>query len=182
MEYIDLVQGGCYGRARYRQIAEDLSRQIESGELSPGEPLPSEVVLREKYEQGKEVSRNTVRDAIKLLISRGLIETRPGQGTFVLRQMVPFVTMLDTNPGARRQHETVYESRSGGDVSQNPHSQARSPPATAALVASQLQLDKGAYVILRHQERKIDRTPWSLRAPPLPDGVRHPGRGPASRG
>lgn len=96
---------------RYRQIAEDLSRQIESGELSPGEPLPSEVVLREKYgQEGKEVSRNTVRDAIKLLISRGLIETRPGQGTFVLRQMVPFVTMLDTNPEPGGGAETVYES------------------------------------------------------------------------
>ena len=46
----------------YRQIAEDLRRQIEAGELAPGAQLRTELELREKYN----ASRNTVRDAIKL--------------------------------------------------------------------------------------------------------------------
>ena len=49
----------------------------------PGAHLKTEVEPREEYRQdGREVSRNTVRDAIKLLVSRGMVETRPGQGTF----------------------------------------------------------------------------------------------------
>ena len=60
----------------YRQIADDLRRQIETGELAPGAQLRTELELREKYD----ASRNTVRDAIKWLITRGLVETRPGPG------------------------------------------------------------------------------------------------------
>ena len=78
----------------YRQIAEDLRRQIEAGELPPGAQLRTELELREKYD----ASRNTVRDAIKWLITRGLVETRPGQGTFVVEKIVPFVTTLTGDP------------------------------------------------------------------------------------
>jgi GntR family transcriptional regulator len=148
----------------YRQIAEDLQRQIESGELTPGARLMSEVELREEYgKDGKEVSRNTVRDAIKLLISRGLVETRPGQGTFVVRQLVPFVSKLDRHPQSSSVEGGVYES----EVERR----GRAPEATdprvevqvaSDLVASQLRLPAGTQVISRHQQRKIDRTPWSL--------------------
>ena len=47
----------------YRQIAEDLRAQIEGGDLEPGQQLRTEIELREHYG----ASRNTVRDAIKLL-------------------------------------------------------------------------------------------------------------------
>ena len=52
----------------YRLIADDLRRQIESGQLAPGAQLMSEVELREEYGQDGRASRNTVRDAIKLLV------------------------------------------------------------------------------------------------------------------
>jgi GntR family transcriptional regulator len=82
----------------YRQIAQDLRRKIESGDLAPGARLPNEVEFREEYE----VSRNTIRDAIKWLAIRGLVETRPGQGTFVVGQIQPIVTTLsdDRDPEA----------------------------------------------------------------------------------
>src|SRR5215471_20182258 len=80
----------------YQQIAEDLRKQIESGILPRGSQLPTELELREKYD----ASRNTVRDAIKRLISQGLVETRPGQGTFVTRRIDPFVTVLSGDPRA----------------------------------------------------------------------------------
>jgi len=51
---------------KYRVIADDLRRMIESGELAGGEQLPTEIELMEQYE----ASRNTIRDAIKLLSSR----------------------------------------------------------------------------------------------------------------
>ena len=65
----------------YRRIAQELRQQIKSGHLGPGEQLPTELELGERYE----ASRNTVRDAIKWLTAGGLVETRPGQGTFVRR-------------------------------------------------------------------------------------------------
>ena len=78
----------------YRQIAEDLREQIESGELEPGQQLRTELELQEHYG----ASRNTVRDAIKWLTTLGLVETRPGQGTFVVKKIDPFVTTLTGDP------------------------------------------------------------------------------------
>ncbi len=151
----------------YRQIAVDLRRQIEAGELLPAAQLPSEGELREKYGQdGKEVSRNTIRAAIELLVSLGLVETRPGQGTFVLRKVVPFVTTLNVDlkvdPKASGEDE-IFESEA--------ERQGRKPEATRPrvevqpaqdLVARQLERSEGAQVISRHQERRIDGTPWSM--------------------
>jgi GntR family transcriptional regulator len=74
----------------YRQIADDLRQKIESGELGPGALLPAELQLRGQYD----ASGTTVRDAVKWLIGMGLVETRPGQGTFVVEKIDPFVTTL----------------------------------------------------------------------------------------
>ena len=49
------------GSPMYRQIAETLREQIQSGDLQPGEQLKTELELREAFG----ASRNTVRDAIK---------------------------------------------------------------------------------------------------------------------
>jgi len=63
----------------HRRITEDLRQKIESGELSHGTQLPTELELMEHYC----ASRATIRDAIRLLITRGLVETHPGRGRFV---------------------------------------------------------------------------------------------------
>jgi GntR family transcriptional regulator len=147
----------------YRRIAEDLRHQIESGKLPGGALLPSEEALREDYGQnGQNVSRNTIRDAIKLLVYRGLIETRPGQGTFVLRKMTTFIVKLSTDPGSGLSDSLVYKSEAAR--------QGRVPEDTLRVevqrasdpVASQLELGEGTQVILRHEERRIDGAPWSL--------------------
>jgi len=73
---------------QYRRIAEDLRRRIKSKELRPGDKLPTEIELSHEYD----ASRSTLRDAIKSLISLGLVETRPGVGTFVAEKTAPLVT------------------------------------------------------------------------------------------
>ena len=78
----------------YQQIADDLRKKIDSGVFAGGSQLPTELELRAQYG----ASRNTVRDAIKRLISQGLVETRPGQGTFVTTKVDPFVTVLTVDP------------------------------------------------------------------------------------
>jgi GntR family transcriptional regulator len=143
---------------RYRVIAQDLREKIESHELPGGSQLKKELDLMEEYD----ASRNTVRDAMRLLETRGLIEKRPGKGTFVVERIVPFVTTLDlkTGPGSEGAAYTAVVSSTG-----------RTPKDTvprveiqqaSGMVAAELGLAEGATIVSRHQERRIDGTPYSL--------------------
>ncbi|MGW6011442.1 GntR family transcriptional regulator [Streptomyces sp. NPDC055210] len=62
-----------------RRIAEELRRQIESGELHPGDKLPSERALAEAHG----AARNTAREAIRILAEQGLVTAKHGSGVFV---------------------------------------------------------------------------------------------------
>ncbi len=141
----------------YRQIAEDLRRQIEAGELRPGAQLPTELELREKHD----ASRNTIRDAIKALVTRGLIETRPGQGTFVVEKIVPFVTTLSDPDIGGESDVYLAELTAKRRNPETSHPKVEIQQADAR-VAGELRLDKGSTVVSRHQLRYIDGTPWSL--------------------
>ena len=61
------------------QVLEELKRLIEDGTLKPGDQLPSERELSERFG----VSRSTIREAIQLLAALGLLEVQHGLGTFV---------------------------------------------------------------------------------------------------
>jgi GntR family transcriptional regulator len=63
----------------YRQIADLLKKQIESGQIKVGFPIPPESELVETLQ----VSRVTVRQAIDLLVSEQLVMRKQGKGTFV---------------------------------------------------------------------------------------------------
>jgi GntR family transcriptional regulator len=143
----------------YRQIAEDLRLKIESGELGHGTQLPTELELREQFD----ASRNTVRDAIKLLITRGLVETRPGQGTFVVGKIDPYVTVLTGEASASAGEGDIYK--------QEVTSRRRKPTTTdprveiqqsAGMVTDALEVENGTTVVSRHQQRYIDDIPFSL--------------------
>jgi len=144
----------------YRQIAEDLQRKIESGEMKQGAQLPTEIDLREEYA----ASRNTVRDAVKWLITRGLVETRPGQGTFVIEKIHPFVTTLTGDPETSHGgDESVYIAEVAASRRTSEISAPRVEIQKAdAVVARNLRIEDGAQVVSRHQLRFIDGTPWSL--------------------
>lgn len=153
----------------YRQVAEDLRNKIESGELAGGSRLAPEIELREQYN----ASRNTVRDAIKWLTTLGLVESRPGQGTFVVRKITPYVTTLTTDPTKGRAGEEVakYEYNEvieyNSEVKRQEREASYSDPQVeiqkaTGEVAAELQITEGAQVISRHQKRFIDGTPWSL--------------------
>ena len=74
-----VVRGGAPAQYSYRQIAADLRVQINGGGLAPGDALPSEAAIVEDYG----VARGTVRAALAVLESEGLIEARHGKGRFV---------------------------------------------------------------------------------------------------
>lgn len=68
-------------------IASELENLIIKGELKPGEQIPNEQELIKTFG----VSRSTLREAIKTLVSNGTLEIKRGRGTFVcsLPGMIP---------------------------------------------------------------------------------------------
>jgi DNA-binding GntR family transcriptional regulator len=70
---------GTTATAGYRRIAEDLRCQISSGELAPGQRVPSEAELMRRYG----VSRGTARQGLALLEAAGLVRAVHGKGRFV---------------------------------------------------------------------------------------------------
>ena len=63
----------------YEEIVRQIKTMIAEGRLKSGDQLPPERDLAEKFL----VSRTSVREALRALESVGLIEIRPGEGTFV---------------------------------------------------------------------------------------------------
>lgn len=159
----------------YRQIADNLREQVESGAIEPGQQLPTELELREQYQ----ASRNTVRDAIKWLTNLGLVETRPGQGTFVIRKIDPYVTTLTADPKDPGGDGVVIGTEESSRYESEVRGQKRAPSYSKPqveiqkafnAVASQLQLPEGSPVVSRHEKRYIDKTPWSLQTSFYPRG------------
>jgi len=142
----------------YQRIADDLRK---SEAFQPGKKLPPEGELQEIYS----ASRNTIRDAIKQLVSLGLVQTRPGQGTFVTSAIDPFVTTLSVPAGSGfgGGEGATYLSQVGEQHRKPSVSQPRVEiQIPAQEIALRLRIAADAQVVSRHQARYIDETPWSL--------------------
>ena len=74
-----------------RRLAEEIADQIErlilAHELEIGDALPAERELAAQLE----VSRNILREGVSMLAQRGLVEIRPGSGTYVARPSTEFL-------------------------------------------------------------------------------------------
>ena len=66
-------------RSLHVQVAREVARKILSGELAQNEIIPSEMTLCQQFN----ISRTALREAIKLLTSKGLLESKPKVGTRV---------------------------------------------------------------------------------------------------
>jgi DNA-binding FadR family transcriptional regulator len=127
---------------RYEQIAERLAADIRSGLLAPGERLPSERDLARSLE----VSRASVREAIAALQVQGVVETRPGAGTFVVAAPSTGEPPHDASPSA------VLEAR------------AQLEPAVARLAAQRAQPDPAVENLLAAMEAITDPSEPGARA------------------
>ena len=157
---------------RYREIAADLQRKIASGELPPGEKLPPDAKLSIDYR----ASRNTVREAVKLLLTRGLVERRVNRGTFVLARKDPFSTVINTDTGFGGFAGAAYAS----EVRAHHRTPDVTPPRVeikiaSARVAATLQLGHGDQVVVREQQRFIDDELWSTQITFYPMRLVHGG-------
>jgi GntR family transcriptional regulator, transcriptional repressor for pyruvate dehydrogenase complex len=63
----------------YLDVVESLRSMIEADSLLPGDKIPSERELSDRFNVG----RSSVREALRALELLGLIETRRGEGTFI---------------------------------------------------------------------------------------------------
>lgn len=66
---------------KYQTIAEEISLHIRAGKYADAQTLPTEMELVEEYR----VSRQTVRQALSVLVGNGLIEKRQGSGSYIRR-------------------------------------------------------------------------------------------------
>ena len=66
-------------------VLESIQESIRSGEFRPGEALPSERELAERYGVGK----SSIREAVKMLQVLGVVETAQGRGTYLRRSAGP---------------------------------------------------------------------------------------------
>jgi GntR family transcriptional regulator len=143
----------------YRQIADQLRRMIESGDLKAGTQVPTEDQLMEEYR----ASRNTVRGALKELATRNLVYTLHGKGTFVSERVRPIIITLTSDPetgrgGGEGRVYTTEVAASGRDPQMGPLevSLTRAIPA----IAASLQIPEKTEVIVRHENGHVDGLPW----------------------
>jgi GntR family transcriptional regulator len=64
---------------KYLRVADEIRREIHSGVYRPGDRMPAETALVERFR----LSLPTIREALRVLRAEGLIESRHGIGTFV---------------------------------------------------------------------------------------------------
>ena len=159
-------------RPLYRQIADDIRRRIESGELKEGMRVPTEDQLMAAYH----ASRNTVRGALKELTIRGFVHTLHGKGTFVSERVSPIVTTLTVDPktGGGGDEGLVYTA----EVAASGRSPSADEPRVElrkadSVVAHLLGIPEGAEIIIRHQKRYVDDQPWSLQTSYYPRSLSH---------
>ncbi|SLN27393.1 HTH-type transcriptional regulator LutR [Aquimixticola soesokkakensis] len=101
-------------RTLVSQVSEALRQEIEAGAFEPGDRLPSEAALTQVHS----VSRTVIREAIAILRSDGLVETRKGAGVFALDPAVrqgssPFSNL---NTGRISEAIELLEMRSAFEI------------------------------------------------------------------
>jgi len=126
----------------YQGIVEQIQGLLERGELKPGDQLPPERALAEQFQ----VSRASVREALRWLELLGMVETRAGGGTFVHRT-APDEVARPLSSLIRRGHtlQDVIEVR--GLIE----------PELASLAAQRIREDELGELrqIIEVQERKV---------------------------
>ncbi|TWH51974.1 FadR/GntR family transcriptional regulator [Sporomusa sp. KB1] len=90
-----------------QQIAVELSKQINDEKYSLGEKLPTERDLVDEFN----VSRNTVREAIKILATKGIVTVKHGSGIYVHDSKLNNVSDFDSLKEHSLELDSIYEFR-----------------------------------------------------------------------
>ena len=71
------------GKKSYHDLVEQIQQKIMDNELKVGDKLPPEREMSEIYN----ISRNSVREALRSLEVLGLVECRHGEGNFITNRL-----------------------------------------------------------------------------------------------
>src|SRR4051794_19596196 len=131
---------------RYEQVVRRLSADIAAGRLIPGDRLPSERDLA----RALGVGRASVREALAALSNQGLLETRPGSGSFVAADA----------PALVRSGPDLPHDASPSDLLE---ARALLEPAVARLAAERgvgadIEIEA---LLAQMDEQPLDRARWS---------------------
>jgi GntR family transcriptional regulator, transcriptional repressor for pyruvate dehydrogenase complex len=119
------------------RVAALLLREIAAGEINPGNRLPTEQQLAERFG----VSRNVVREAIAQLRADGVVEARQGIGAFVLAPEQRNAIRIDAEALSNTENmEHLFELRRILEVESATLAASRRSPAD--LVAIKAALDR----------------------------------------
>jgi GntR family transcriptional regulator len=138
----------------YHQIKKHLLDKINKGELKPGDMLPSEMQLSAQFN----VSRITIRRALKELIQQGILYTQQGKGTFaahaLIREMSGFRSFSQDilSKGLRPSSQVVRFEQVAADEE----------------VAAHLEIKTGEPVYLLQRIRMADDQPVAFETAYLP--------------
>lgn len=137
---------------KYELIAEDIQKKIYSGEYRADEKLPKETELCSRYD----TSRITIREALDLLVSRGLITRRRGSGTYV--KAIAGTVSESENFAKSQQFGGFTHDMQGKKVETqvNQFSLLKAPEH----VAEKLQIPQNAFVCYICRTRLIDKKPY----------------------
>ncbi|WP_370619149.1 GntR family transcriptional regulator [Mumia sp. Pv 4-285] len=132
----------------YFQIAQQLEAAIVDGTLAPGDKIDNEIALADQLG----LSRPTVRQAIQVLVDKGMLVRKRGVGTQVVhgkvRRSVELTSLYDDLAAAGQDPRTVVLSLERLDAGEDE--------------ARELQLDPGAPVWSLERVRFIGDEPLAL--------------------
>lgn len=144
----------------FKRVANELRTEILRGDFAPGDKLPSENVLADRFG----VTRATVRKGVALLRSEGHVITHQGKGAFVRKR--PHISM--------RQVGSIYrERRSTGVSNYNAEAAAQGQRAKQDIrevaevpapddIADLLGVAPGAPVLVRRRVFTVDDSPMQI--------------------
>lgn len=142
------------GQSRYGWLAGTLRSRILQGEWAPGDAIPPEAALAKACG----VALGTMRQALSLLVSEGLLERRHGKGTFVTSGL----------GGASMMR--FFRFRTSGELQATPRSRILSRQVRLASEdeAEGLALPPGSSVLALERLRSVGEQPCLLESIVLP--------------
>jgi GntR family transcriptional regulator len=146
-------------RSPYRQVADALRAEIQSGALRPGDPIPSNTTIMDRFK----VASSTAQRAVRTLASEGLVQSVPGRGVFV-RPRRPWRAVgaryLSVPPEGERNRWTTEGAKEGRRAGQQITFVGEVEPPED--VADNLGLPEASTAVVRKRVLFLDDEPVEL--------------------
>jgi DNA-binding GntR family transcriptional regulator len=140
----------------YFQVAEQLERAIVDGELAPGDRIANEVAMASELG----LSRPTMRQAIQLLVDKGLLVRKRGVGTQVvhgqIRRPVELTSLHDDLRRAGQSPHTEVLSCRRGEADDAVAQELRLPSGSPVWSLERLRLVSDEPLALMHNYLPVD--------------------------